>query len=40
MKKKIIALIMTGALIWIGAACYDVPVKKEIRGNVNWGRGI
>jgi hypothetical protein len=39
MKKKIIALILAGALIWIGAMWYDTPVKKELRSsNISWER--
>lgn len=36
MKKKLIALLVAGTLIWVGAMWYDVPVKKEIRGYINW----
>lgn len=38
-KKKILTALLilaTGTWIWLGEFWYDVPVKKDIRGNVDW----
>lgn len=38
-KNKILTAILilaTGTFIWIGEIWYDVPVQKNIRGNVSW----